>query len=127
MFFMFSINDKFDEIYTDESVRVCKACGRYGRYSLLMKYRNYALFFLPVHKSNKEYYVKANCCDSIFSIDQSAAEDIASGEKSRIDDSDINLIDYGYGAYGDDIKTCNSCGYETSEDFLYCPKCGEKL
>ena len=127
MFFMFSINDKVDEVYTDESVRVCKACGKYGRYSLLMKYRNYALFFLPVYKSHREYYVKANCCDSYFSIDEMAAEDIASERKSHIDDSDIEIINYSYGAYDETLKRCDSCGYETYEDFDYCPKCGEKL
>ena len=25
------------------------------------------------------------------------------------------------------IKTCESCGYETGEDFAFCPKCGRKL
>ena len=25
------------------------------------------------------------------------------------------------------IKTCEACGYETSEDFQFCPKCGKEL
>lgn len=127
MFFMLSINDKIDEIYTDENVRVCKACGKYGRYSLLMKYRRFSLFFIPIFKFHREYFVKSSCCDTYFTIDEEVAYDIASGRKTFINDEDIDILDYKNGASEDYIKTCGSCGYQTYDDFKYCPKCGDKL
>ena len=34
----------------------------------------------------------------------------------------ISKVTYGY-----NYKHCNYCGYETAENFEYCPKCGKKF
>jgi rRNA maturation endonuclease Nob1 len=36
---------------------------------------------------------------------------------------DLNKVAPGRGFF----KHCNNCGYETSEDFDFCPKCGMKF
>ena len=33
---------------------------------------------------------------------------------------------YGRSSYTD-YKRCLNCGYETTEDFVFCPKCGARL
>ena len=36
--------------------------------------------------------------------------------------------DYGFeNGSGNTIKRCSNCGYTTTEDFEFCPKCGRRL
>ena len=39
----------------------------------------------------------------------------------------INIDELYFGCKEDSIKVCTNCGYTTEEDFIYCPKCSNKL
>ena len=53
------------------------------------------------------------------------ASAIARGEQVEIQPGQLTKIGSGNG--GQTYKRCRSCGYETKEDFEYCPKCGKRF
>ena len=71
------------------------------------------MFFIPCIKWNKHYYVRTSCCNTLYELDPEMGKAIAQR---------ISKVTYGY-----NYKHCNYCGYETAENFEYCPKCGKKF
>jgi hypothetical protein len=110
-----------------EQTAVCVRCGRYGRYEVYMTYMYFSLFFIPIFKWNKRYYVKTSCCHGVCEIDRELGERIRRGEATEIREGDLSFEDRGYAVNGYAVKRCGHCGYETEEDFQYCPKCGRAL
>jgi hypothetical protein len=103
---------------------VCAVCGGYGRYEVFMEYMYFSLFFLPIFKWNKTYYVKSSCCGSIYRIDKELGGRIARGENVTLREEDLQPVQTGH-KYG--RKRCSRCGFETEEDYQYCPKCSNPL
>lgn len=101
----------------------CDSCGRYGRYQVFMLYTVLSLFFIPTFKWNKRYYVQTSCCGTIYELDPEIGKRIASGEDVQIKPQDLTMVNSGRGFF----KHCNNCGYETAEDFDFCPKCGMRF
>ena len=80
------------------------------------------MFFIPCIKWNKHYYVRTSCCNTLYELDPEMGKAIARGEQVLIRPEHlqrISKVTYGY-----NYKHCNYCGYETAENFEYCPKCG---
>ena len=132
---------EFDFVQTT----ACQGCGRYGRYIVYMTYTVLSLFFIPCIKWNKRYYVRMSCCGKTYQLDPEVGKRIARGEDAAIGPEDLTE-DYGGAGYNasfydgqgysspstwanwkNEVKTCDSCGYQTDEDFDYCPKCGRKF
>lgn len=101
---------------------ICPRCGKYGRLEVYMEYMCLSLFFIPIIKWNKKYYVHSSCCGSVYSIDKELGNRIARGEGISLREEDLQPVQTGHVYYG---RRCRRCGYETYEDFNYCPKCGE--
>ena len=83
------------------------------------------MFFIPCIKWNKHYYVRTSCCNTLYELDPEMGKAIARGEQVLIRPEHlqrISKVTYGY-----NYKHCNYCGYETAENFEYCPKCGKKF
>lgn len=120
MFFIFGMSTKEKEIDFSQTI-VCSNCGSYGRYQAFMTYSYFSLFFIPLFKWNKKYYIRSTCCDSLYSIDKDLGQDIESGQRTNISESDLHPININRSI------VCNNCNYPIEEDFEYCPKCGEKL
>lgn len=108
---------------------VCDRCGAYGRYTVYMTYMVLSLFFLPVFKWGKRYFVETSCCHRTYDLDPEIGKAIARGENVSIRSEDLFEVDYGYGyGYGNaSVRVCRNCGFSTDEDFDFCPKCGERL
>lgn len=123
MFFIFGISNGHKELEHHQSM-VCHVCGRYGRYQVFMEYMFFSLFFIPVFKWNKTYYVQTSCCGTLYTIDNELGKRIARSEGVTLQKEDLILVKSG--RY-DSMKKCNRCGYTTSEDFQYCPKCAQPL
>ena len=51
---------------------------------------------------------------------------IARGEEVEILPSHLTQVSGGRG-YTTGYKRCRQCGYETTEDFDFCPKCGTRF
>ena len=108
---------------------ICGCCGRYGRYEVIMTYTYFSFFFIPLFKWNRQFYVRMTCCGAVYSLDQEVGQKILAGQDVEIRSEDLTLVQGGDGSgtYGRMKKHCSRCGYETCEDFEYCPKCGERF
>jgi rRNA maturation endonuclease Nob1 len=61
----------------------------------------------------------------MYELDPAVGKRIARGEEVEIQPQDLERVQsrgWGY-AY----KRCQSCGFETAEDFAFCPKCGRRF
>lgn len=108
---------------------ICGCCGRYGRYEVIMTYTYFSFFFIPLFKWNRQFYVRMTCCGAVYSLEKKVGQKILAGQDVEIRPEDLTLVQGGDGSgtYGRMKKHCSRCGYETFEDFEYCPKCGERF
>ena len=98
-----------------------------------MTYMYFSFFFIPLFKWNKKFYVKMSCCEAVYELDPEKGKALARGQQADITQADLTLVQegnrrssYENGSYKV-WKKCVRCGYETEEDFEYCPKCGGRL
>lgn len=122
MFFIFGINSKREDLGSI-SGSPCKVCGRGDTYQAFVTYQVFSMFFLPIIKWDRKYYLRERSCGSLFEIAPDLGKDIEDGRKINISDSDLKLISTSYRQ----TKTCPSCGYQADPSFDYCPKCGQRL
>ncbi len=137
MFFIMGINQGMKELAYRADLFICERCGRYGRYQVYMTYMYLSLFFIPTFKWGKRYYVKTTCCGAVYELPQDIGRRIARGENLTITPDMLTPVSGGSGGSLPDhaagasavrpAKHCANCGYETTEDFEYCPKCGRKF
>ena len=104
---------------------ICDVCGKYGRYQVFMTYTVLSLFLIPCFKWNKHYYVQTSCCGTGYELDPEIGKAIARGEQIEILPQHLRLVNRG--GYSRGVKCCSNCGYETAEDFEFCPKCGMRF
>ncbi|ROR28738.1 zinc ribbon family protein [Mobilisporobacter senegalensis] len=117
MFFIMGISSGQKKLGFVQTI-LCNRCGSYGRYEVYVTYTYLSLFFIPVLKWNKKYYVKSTCCNSIYNIELELGKRIARGECTNINESDLNLVQKG-------VDRCPHCGAQVEENFKYCPACGQ--
>ncbi len=123
MFFIMGISQGQKKLNFDQLV-VCGHCGRYGHLEVYMVYSYLSLFFIPVLKWGKRYYVRTSCCDTVVELDAELGKQIQRGEVTSLPES---IIPSTYSCEVERKKRCGVCGFETEEDFQYCPKCGARL
>ena len=132
MFFMMAITDGRKDLKFSQMI-ICNVCGKYGRYQVFMTYTVLSLFFIPCFKWNRHYYVQTSCCNTIYELDPEVGKVILRGEEPEITDADLNLVQEGkytrtwQEGSGNPHKKCMRCGFETDEDYNYCPKCGGRI
>lgn len=127
MFFMMGITDGRKDLDYNQT-EICGVCGRYGRFQVFMTYTVLSLFFIPCFKWNRRYYVQTSCCNTLYELDREIGRRIERGEDVRILPEHLQKVGNGRSGYHyGDCKRCPNCGYETTEDFVFCPKCGTRL
>lgn len=122
MFFIGGISNgekKLDYVQTI----VCSRCGAFGRMEVYMTYMCFSLFFIPIFRWNKKYFVKSSCCNNIYTLNENIGLKISRGENISISENDLELINCNQQI----INRCQNCGYISNDDFQFCPKCGQKL
>ena len=124
MFFMIGITDG-RKVFDYTQTVICNICGKYGRYQVFMTYTVLSLFFIPCFKWNKRFYVQTSCCNTLYELDSEIGKRIAKGESLEIRPDDLTKVNIP--GYSNTYKRCSNCGYETNEDFEFCPKCGVKF
>jgi hypothetical protein len=124
MFFMMGITDGRKDFDFVQTV-ICDVCGKYGRYQVFMTYTVLSLFLIPCFKWNRRYYVQTSCCGTLYELDPEIGKAIARGEQIEILPQHLRLVNQG--GYSRGVKRCSNCGYETAEDFEFCPKCGMRF
>ena len=124
MFFMMGITEGRKDLDFAQTV-ICSECGRYGRYQVFMTYMVLSLFFIPCFKWNRRYYVRTSCCNTLYELDPELGKAIARREAVEILQEHLHKVNQGICSRT--LKRCSHCGYETSEDFEFCPKCGQRF
>lgn len=122
MFFMIGFNTERKDLDFNQII-TCDNCGSLANYNVFMTYTVLTLFFIPVFKWNKKYYVESSCCKSLYELDNEIGIRIEKGENVEILSEHLNLINNGYSGF----KKCINCGYTLNKEFKYCPNCGAKL
>lgn len=122
MFFMMAITDGRKD-FDFSQMMICDACGAYGRYQVFMTYTVLSLFFIPCFKWNRRYFVKTSCCGCLYELDAEVGRHVAAGENVEIQQEQLKRVQTG----GYSVRRCANCGYATSEDFEFCPKCGRRF
>lgn len=120
MFFIVGVSPRRDKLDFSQNM-ICPNCERYGRYEATVEYTCFSLFFIPILKWDKKYYVKSSCCGSIYSISNDIGDKIFWDENVNLTEGDLHLVRKGH-VYS--VKRCANCDFETDSDFQYCPKCG---
>ncbi|MEA4973354.1 MAG: zinc ribbon domain-containing protein [Candidatus Metalachnospira sp.] len=122
MFFMIGITEgrkRFEQLIHI----ICPCCGNAGKAVVYMTYTCLSLFFIPVYKWNKQYYVEMDCCGSLYRLNEQKGKSIAKGEDVIVTSDDLEPVNNGR-SY---IRRCPNCGYTLDSGYEYCPHCGRKL
>lgn len=123
MFFIMGSGTKNRQLNFDQLI-ICKACGKYGHVRIIEVYSYLSFFFIPLFKWNRRYFAQMSCCGEACEIPNGVGKEIASGRLGEISEELLTFQarqEYNY------AKRCMQCGYETTEEFEYCPKCGKKF
>ena len=73
------------------------------------------------------------CCSAIYELEPEIGKAILRGEEPAITSADLHLVQEGkytrtwQEGSGNPHKKCMRCGFETDEDYNYCPKCGGRI
>ena len=121
MFFIMGISQKEQDLNFGHPM-VCKCCGKYGRVDVFMTYTYFMFFFIPIFKWNKRYYASMNCCGAISELSPAVGQEIEKGNLRELKPDELN-----FGNCENQGKHCRNCGFVTTEDFQFCPKCGRPL
>lgn len=73
------------------------------------------------------YFVQMSCCDTVYELNPEKGKPLFHGENVDIGEQDLTLFKAQRGRFGGNEKRCSGCGYETAEDFEFCPKCGQRF
>lgn len=125
MFFIMGIDPREKKIPYNE-LMICSQCGKYGRYEVVMRYMCFSLFFIPLIKWNKQFYVRSSCCGTVYALDPEIGRALMKGVELEIKPEHLQKVS-GATEHGQTVKRCSACGYQTNEEFQYCPKCGQPL
>jgi len=115
VFFIFGIGDGEKELRVFPNA-ICPNCGRYTQARLIMVYRYFHIFFIPVFKFRKRRMVLPGCGCSVYEADAAYAEELKTSER----------IDFGRLKQTGKKRICRKCLRELAEGFEYCPFCGER-
>lgn len=121
MFFMIGINNQQKKLDFNQ-LFICNVCGQYGRYEVYRICTVLSLFFIPIVKWGKKYYVRTTCCESVYTIDKEVGKQIERGEITELRPEQLQFVE-GQRRY----RRCGVCGYRTQENFDFCPKCGNPM
>lgn len=79
MFFIMGVSQGQKKLNFDQLI-VCGRCGRYGHLEVYMVYSYLSLFFIPVLKWGRRYYVRTTCCNASVEHGCRAGKKIQRGE-----------------------------------------------
>lgn len=121
MFFIgiFGVQSRDEVIKAEHSV-ICPICGAYDRYEVIRAYDYFHVFFIPVWKWNKRYYVRTRCCQRVCELDEGVGSRIEQGQTVTITSSHVRCSEQ-VGPF------CPDCGAQLDGSFRFCPYCGGKV
>ena len=129
MFFIVGIGPRRKQLDFDQTV-VCPRCGRYGHIAVFVEFQCFSLFFIPLFRWGRTYFVRMGCCGASCALDEATGRAVERGEIRALEPSVLRFSN----PWADSERTertrrqtCAHCGFSTEEDFQFCPKCGAPL
>lgn len=130
LFFIMGISSREKKLDFVQTM-LCFKCGQFGRFEVYMTYTYFSLFFIPLFKWGKRFFVKSSCCNTIYDIDNSIGYKILKGEHVVLNEQDLHAsysgTQYDSRGQNNSSHSCTNCGYPVEAGFQFCPKCGNKL
>ncbi len=127
MFLIMGISNGEKKLDFSQTI-ICETCGQYGHLEVFMTFTYFSLFFIPILKWKKRFYVKSLCCNRIYSIPEELGKQILHGQQVTLRLEDLHAEGYASSFHNHcQAVQCSNCGYEADTSFVYCPKCGNKL
>lgn len=108
------------ELAYSGGMNICPGCGAYCSYNVFMTYTSITLFFVPIVKAAKKYYVRTSCCGSIYKLSKEKGRILERHGETEVTPEDLS-------PFGKSARVCPQCGAQMQDGFDYCPKCGMKL
>ncbi|MFY9494727.1 MAG: zinc ribbon domain-containing protein [Limnochordia bacterium] len=75
---IFGVQFKAKSLIVEQGV-ICPCCGAYDRYEVLKTFNYFHIFFIPVWRWNKHYYIRTRCCSQTSELRQDVGERIERG------------------------------------------------
>ncbi|EYE89570.1 hypothetical protein Q428_02015 [Fervidicella metallireducens AeB] len=125
MFFIgiFGIENKEKEIKDIKNV-LCNNCGSLTSYKLIKTYTFFHIFFIPLFKWNKKYFLISRCCNNIWEIPLDIGGKLEGEGNVTMDFNQFENITKA----DDNYKSiCPVCGSNIHNNYVYCPFCGSKI
>lgn len=100
----------------------CQTCHQEGEIELVMSFQCLRLFFMPIVKWQKTYFLR-HSCGAKLPMEEDVALRILSGQV------DITTFQFEHGTPKQEHEVkgvCPNCGRQSEEDYKYCPYCGHQ-
>lgn len=121
MIFISGISNREEELDYSKQV-ICPNCSAYGRLEGYMSFMSLSVFFIPILKWNKRYFLKSRCCSTIYEVSKDLGREMEKNLDPNIREEDLQLVQKGHSK----DKMCLNCGAKLEDNFEYCPTCGTK-
>ena len=121
MFFIWGWGSSSKTVFTQTGI--CKHCGHMCCLEVFMTYHYFSLFFIPLLKWDKQYYVKSSCCGAVHAIPPEIGKALSKGDTNSLSEDDLSYV---MGSAAAIDSYCGNCG-APKNDNAYCTKCGAKL
>ena len=127
MFLFFGVDRRERQLDFDQ-VEVCPVCGRYGHVQVFQSFSCLSLFFIPVFRWGRRYFVRMSCCGATAPLSKEGGEVVTRGRAASLRLDKLRFSG-GWsaprGQSGD--ARCPSCGRLVAPGYRYCPFCGRQL
>jgi hypothetical protein len=121
MFFFIAITSDTREI----GHRLCRhfpCCGRNDSLAAVTCVsRRLILFFLPLFRFGKRYFISCPNCGSVYEISRDEGRRLENDPTAEINPDRI------YRMVGRTVRYCPNCGAPVEPGSRYCPSCGKQL
>lgn len=102
-----------------EGQGICPSCEAFDRWEAYEEYTYFHVFFVPVWKWGRHYFVRTRCCRRALELDPDIGRRIAHGERMQLRPEHIIKRQ---GEFEEAV--CRNCGSVLHPDYRYCPRCG---
>lgn len=116
---IFGIQTKNQKIKTEQGM-ICPVCGAYDRFDIVKTFNYFHIFFVPVWKWNKRFFIQTRCCQQICILDQEIGTRIEAGESIRVSEEHVQCN-------RPRGRVCPNCQERLDSSYNYCPHCGTGL
>lgn len=123
MFFMIGIAQEQRQLPYQQNI-ICTRCGKFGRYEVFVAFSCLRLFFIPILRWNRQYYVRSTCCGTLWQLSPEKGRALEHHADVTIEAGDLTPLH----TQSRQLRRCPVCGYETADPgFTFCPKCGNRM